>query len=337
MNPSPMRPTPDQEITQNYMSVNPDTPDMKVLANRLSIRKITDMARFPKYFEIETTNKCNARCPMCAIDNFSKKEFSVDLWTKIVDEMSGHADWIEKVALFRDGEPLMDKLLETRIRDLKKIGIKRVSFSTNGTFLTRDRGISLIEAGLDEIMLSTDGITKETFEKVRHGLKFELVTENFVNFIKLRDEMNAPVRVCVRMALQEANSAEFPEWLRFWKSQTKATDSVYAKKVHTWGNQHSQLRPSDAAVRDLESCISPFSTMVIKITGHVAMCGVDYRTKADMGSLNENSIKTVWNSAPFRQLRDLHGSRRRNEVSMCVGCRIWSLDTVVRTSEPTAS
>lgn len=313
-----------KNFSSDYLSVNPNVPWLKQLADRLSISSITEMARFPKYFEIETTNKCNARCPMCSIDNFSSREFSDELWDRLVQEFAKHGDWVEKVALFRDGEPLLDKKLESRIRDLRRVGIKRVSFSTNGTYLTRERGRSLIEAGLNEIMLSTDGITKATFEKVRLGLKFEQVQENFVNFIKLRDEMKADVRICVRMVLQPDNIHEYPEWLAFWKSQTLASDSVYAKKFHTWGNQHTDLRVPEEANRDLEPCISPFSTMVIKISGHVAQCGVDYKTNVNMGDLSLGSIQTIWNSPKFRELRDLHATRRRNEVSMCVGCKIWS-------------
>ena len=35
--------------------------------------KINDLLRFPRFFEIETVNACNARCPMCTIDDWQRK------------------------------------------------------------------------------------------------------------------------------------------------------------------------------------------------------------------------------------------------------------------------
>ena len=301
----------------------------KELAQRLFVKELKRYEQVSKYFEIETTNKCNAKCPMCSIDNFSNREFKDALWMKIIDEMDKHSDFIEKVALFRDGEPLLDNKIEQRVKDLRRIGIKTVSFSTNGKLLTQERGKSLIEAGLNEIMLSTDGITKSTFEKVRKGLKFEQVTKNFVDFIALRDRIKADLRICVRMALQPDNEEELKDWLKFWKSVTKETDSVYAKKVHTWGNQHEEISNRKSDVKNLKPCISPFSTMVIKIDGEVAMCGIDYRNKGEMGNLNNQSIEEVWQSRKFRLLRNKHASRQRNDIPMCVGCQIWDPETKV--------
>ena len=35
--------------------------------------KFENLLEFPKYIEIETVNACNARCPMCTINDWEKK------------------------------------------------------------------------------------------------------------------------------------------------------------------------------------------------------------------------------------------------------------------------
>ena len=81
---------------------------------------VDELDKFPKYFLIETVNTCNARCIMCGID-FDKKEKAIikkDLFEKITPEISQHRNHVEKVMLYLDGEPLMDKKLPEKIRSL---------------------------------------------------------------------------------------------------------------------------------------------------------------------------------------------------------------------------
>ena len=42
------------------------------LAGRLDLADIRESLYFPKYFEIETVNACNARCVMCTIDDWEQ-------------------------------------------------------------------------------------------------------------------------------------------------------------------------------------------------------------------------------------------------------------------------
>ena len=81
---------------------------------------IDELDIFPKHFLIETVNTCNARCIMCGI-NFDKKAKAIidkDLFEKITPEISQHRNHVEKVMLYLDGEPLMDKKLPEKIRSL---------------------------------------------------------------------------------------------------------------------------------------------------------------------------------------------------------------------------
>ncbi|MDY2585307.1 hypothetical protein [Helicobacter sp.] len=62
------------------------------IAKRLGIKTFESCFLFPKYFEIETINACNARCVMCTINewNASMKNIMSDaLWQKFVNEVGG--------------------------------------------------------------------------------------------------------------------------------------------------------------------------------------------------------------------------------------------------------
>ena len=76
-----------------------------------------ELLAFPIHFEIETINACNARCPMCTIDEWNKDEkmMSDELFKKIVEEIAQHKDTVKRVNLYRDGEPLLDKSCRTEL------------------------------------------------------------------------------------------------------------------------------------------------------------------------------------------------------------------------------
>ena len=122
--------------------------------------------KFPKYLEIETTNACNARCPMCTIADGgpTAKPMTDSLFAKIASEVSDHAKEVKRVSLYRDGEPLMDKKLASRVAMVKEGGIKNVHISTNVSLLTESKSRDLLHAGLDSIILSIDSLNKEVFE-----------------------------------------------------------------------------------------------------------------------------------------------------------------------------
>ena len=304
------------------------------LVQRLSLDSFEDCLSFPVYYEIETVNACNATCKMCTVNDWKKRKdpFMPDaLFEKIADELIDNKDIVRTVNLSRDGEPLMDQKLEEKIHCLKKGGIKNITFSTNASMLNKKRALALLESGLDEIMFSIDGLSKETFEEIRSGLCLEKIVDNVRNFIKLRDETSSPVRIRVRMVLQKENMKEVEEWGKYWRGFLKESDSVHAKSIHGWGNQLENYVALQEFEKITQSCTSPFSTMVIRYNGDVTICPLDYDFKYCNGSIANQSIKEIWqNGIYFKQFRKFHLEGTRDEFSLCRGCRLWDSDVSKR-------
>ena len=121
-----------------------------------------------------------------------------------------HRDHVEKVMLYLDGEPLMDKKLPERIRRMKEAGVKTVNIASNAGLLDEKLGKALIDAGLDEVFISIDSLKKDVYEEIRVRLDFDTVYQNTVNFIALRDKMKSDLVIRINMVLQELNKDEGP-------------------------------------------------------------------------------------------------------------------------------
>src|SRR5438045_9387238 len=117
-----------EELTSERLDV-----ELARLAERIDVPELKDALKFPRFFQIETTRLCNARCPFCAIDQWDKSVpmMSDALWEKIAAELIEWRDWLRFVDVQRAGEPLLDKKIYKRVQQLKDGGIKHVALATN--------------------------------------------------------------------------------------------------------------------------------------------------------------------------------------------------------------
>jgi radical SAM protein with 4Fe4S-binding SPASM domain len=304
---------------------------LKSISGRLNVNDISELNRFPRFFEIGTFTGCRGDCVYCPNEEWTTAKMSDELFSKIASEIGEYSDWVEWVCLSRDGEPLSDIKIEDRVKELKDNGVKYVTFSTHAQYLTENRARRLIEAGLDEIRFSIDGSSKETYEAIRTGLDFDKVTENVRAFLKLRKEIgyrddkgDLKPKVHIRAVMMDSNRHEEEEWNAYWSARVTDSDIVSSKPPHSWGNQMDSLVKSESFEEyALSPCVSLFGTMIIHPDGKVPLCGIDYNTNIELGDMNKSSIKEIWNSEPYEKVRRLHSTGKRNDIDMCKGCNIW--------------
>lgn len=283
------------------------------------------LMEFPRYFEIETVNACNARCPMCTIDDWDRRDglMDADLFEKIANEIGQHREEVIRVSLYRDGEPLIDKRLATKVGALKGRGVRRVAISTNASLLNVDRAEGLLINGIDEVLLSVDSLVPDVYEKIRKGLDFSEVMENCLKFIELRNAMKSDCQIWVRMIRQESNRDEWPEFQNFWRARLRASDRVDYRNLHNWGSQLVNFRPLVQADTE-KPCIALWSLMVIFANGDVPMCNVDYNNRYPLGSVVDSSIASLWQSKEQNRRRGLHMDGNRAAITPCMSCTVWS-------------
>lgn len=291
------------------------------LTRRIGLDSLSQCEFFPKYIQIEPTDRCNARCSMCTKSMTKNPHFStmnMRLFKKILDELKNYSSWIEMVTIQWMGEPLMDIELEEKISQLKEIGIKKVSLTTNVSLLDEDRTRSLLKSGLDDLRMSIDSINEKTYEKIRRGLIFDEVIKNACSAFKIRNEVKPDATIRVRMVEMGETKDEVKEWLNYWEPLMKEKDwAQVMPELSKWSVNGSEYINEDP-------CVSVFSTIVISAKGTVALCCVDSELECILGNVNIESIKGIWNSDNFRKIRAIHLNGKRNELSLCLGCNCWN-------------
>jgi MoaA/NifB/PqqE/SkfB family radical SAM enzyme len=108
------------------------------------------MAGYPTLINLEVTKKCNARCDFC------------DYWkTETETRLDDYAPVIAKlrptVVMLTGGEPLLRRDLEQVIAGIKaQAPDVYLGLITHGAMLNPKRGLSLWNAGLDQLSISLD-------------------------------------------------------------------------------------------------------------------------------------------------------------------------------------
>jgi MoaA/NifB/PqqE/SkfB family radical SAM enzyme len=143
----------------------------------------------PRSLYLETTSRCNSLCKTCIL-TFGGREPQKDLgwpeFRRVVDRFPA----LDRVLLHGIGEPLLNAELPAMITYLKARGAT-VIFNSNVITLGRRRGAALIDAGLDELRVSLDATTPETYARVRGVNAFTKVIDNLEAFARLRRDRAA--------------------------------------------------------------------------------------------------------------------------------------------------
>jgi len=290
----------------------------------------------PSRIVVETVFGCNARCPMCVIDNPTKRSkgvMPIEKFKLFVNAIKPYRNHITKFDLFGLGEPLLDKYLVKRIVYLKDHGFKGVSISTNGHLLNDVWQKELLDAEIDTVLFSIDGVDKKTHEDIRLRVNYDLIMKNIIDMINLRDKGAYKTRFIVRFVEQLSNTGQWLEYRHFWKKHLNDSlgDLVLHYKMHNWSGQINDgiEKNTFENVDSLAAipCHHLFEKLVVLADGDVALCFEDLlEGKFGLGNVFKEDPIQLFNSKPLNKLRKLHLAGKRSGHSLCGSCTVLNTE-----------
>jgi radical SAM protein with 4Fe4S-binding SPASM domain len=275
------------------------------------------LAALPVEYIVETTAKCNLYCPMCPRETHQqpKQDMSGEVFERLVRESGSTAEHMMLIGL---GEPFMDPRIFERIEFCHRHSISTL-LSTNGTFLDERVAERVLASPLEQITLSFDGASKESFEFYRKGAKFEKVRDNFIRFARMKHARRSKMQVVVQMVRMERNAAEVAEFVRFW-SAVPGVDQIRVKEDET------NLMHPDAghAAEDWKHHPCHYlwrGPLYVKQNGDVYPCCQSYMLDgAPLGNIEEQPLERIWNSDEMQRMRRAHAAGRAGEIDICARC-----------------
>ena len=274
------------------------------------------VSEFPLLVDIELSSICNLSCPMCYTitdkfkENVNVKRMEWELYKKIIDEIDGK---VPAIRLSLRGEATLHKKFIDAIKYAKDHNIKEVSTLTHGGKLNLPYFQKIVEAGIDWITISIDGIDS-VYDRVRKPLKFNDIY-NKLQAIKRFKEENNLVRPVIKVqgvwpAINESGVNNYYDTLM------PVTDLVAFNPLIDYLSK-------DTSIEYLEefTCPQQYQRLVIGADGLVMKCSNDEENREVIGDINNETVHEIWHGKKMQAVRSLHLEHRGfMKSSVCRKC-----------------
>lgn len=272
----------------------------------------TNLSARPAHMKIELTNFCNLACPMCP---HSQMERSVgymkpELFRRIIDQA---APQLEFAYLHHLGESLFHGRIGELIRYGRSRGVA-MGLSTNATYLDHRKAKLLLENGLDFLVISMDGASPDTYERVRVGGDFATTFKNVRNFFEMKKQIENNTTVVVQMIVTEQNRHEIELFSQHWDGQ------VMIKEARDWAGQVKLgVRHVPPPIKQTP-CRMLWTELTVLWDGAVVPCVNVYEKQNVIGNLAEQTLDEVWNSPLMQEFRAAHLRNQVGDIPVCATC-----------------
>lgn len=294
-----------------------------------------DVPRAPRYWLVETVGGiCARRCPFCSINVMERIDkdgnkakhgmLPWDAWMKFVNECGEYSPY--GCSAYQLGEPMNyvskdengnKKDIGDLIDTAKSVGkFKIINVSTHADVTNLPR---LLECDVDDLIVSLDGITPETYAKnrpVTSGKQegaFERTVSRFREFLSLKAERGeSKPFVIAQIINSELTRDEVIPFVREWIA-VDGIDSVAVKfldSMRPWigdkmvGDDEDRIKASGAGQLP---CQHLWTIGSLTHTGVLNACGHDAFTQlTDGSSIYKNTIFEFWNGDFMNELRREH-------------------------------
>ena len=301
--------------------------------NRTSLKDVIPLDT-PYNIGIEVSSLCNARCVYCA---HSKKDhgvyegnMSMDLFYKVIDEIKRFPHKVKLIETHAFGEPLCNPNLEKMIFMINESGVaEKINFTTNGLLFSPQRIDALIDAGVDTIRVSLQGLTAEAYDKVC-GVKMDY--DKFLSNLQYLYEHRGKCKIRMKiadLALKDVNDGE----KKFEEMFGNIADSIFVEHIlpmfsdvnyeavdRTIFDNAMNGRANIAQKEVHKVCHRPFYRLRITANGEVMANCCDSPHDIRYGNINEQGLVELWDSNVRKAFLKMQLQGKRFQHPVCKSC-----------------
>jgi MoaA/NifB/PqqE/SkfB family radical SAM enzyme len=154
---------------------------------------------------VEPTSRCNLSCRTCIRKTWEEPmgDMEMGVFERIISRLPRFPH-LESVMFGGFGEPTAHPRILEMIRAVKALGL-RAEMTTNATLLDDALIDGLLRERLDELWISFDGTTEESFEGIRAGASLPRVLENVERLGRQNDREGHIIDIGIAFVVMKTN------------------------------------------------------------------------------------------------------------------------------------
>jgi MoaA/NifB/PqqE/SkfB family radical SAM enzyme len=301
------------------------------LKNRTPLETVIPL-RTPFIINIDPSDRCNFQCKFCPTGDreLMKKTpgrnhglMDFDLYKKIIDDIGEFEDKVKVIRLYKDGEPLLNSRFADMVLYAKQSGCcDRVDTTTNASLLTPQLSRAIIDAGLDRINISVEGINASQYMGFsQYKIDFEKFVDNVRFFYEHRRQCEMIVKINGDILTEE-------EKQQFYAVFGNITDGIFIESIMNCWPTFEQTKVTvnesrgiyDNEIHEVLVCPYVFYSFAVNSDGTYSLCFLDWARTLILGNAQDTPVKALWNSKELREYQKMFLKGERKTHPVCAEC-----------------
>jgi MoaA/NifB/PqqE/SkfB family radical SAM enzyme len=301
------------------------------LKNRTSLETVIPL-RTPFIINIDPSDRCNFQCKFCPTGdrklmaktpgrNHGLLDF--ELYKKVIDDICEFEDKVKVIRLYKDGEPLLNPHFADMVLYAKQSGCcDRVDTTTNASLLTPQLSMAIIEAGLDRINISVEGINESQYKNFsQYKINFEKFVENIRFFYGHHKQCEMIVKINGDILTEE-------EKRQFCDTFGDIADGIFIESIMdcwpTFEQKKVTVNESRGIyaneIKEVLVCPYVFYSFAVNSDGTYSLCFLDWKRTLLIGNAKDTPVTEMWNSKELREYQRLFLRGERKSHLVCGEC-----------------
>lgn len=288
---------------------------------------------------VDPSNLCNFRCKFCPTGNPAlikstgryQGNMKFDIFKKIIDDLKEFSEPIKVLRLYKEGEPLINPHFSDMIKyakDSKRV--LRIDTTTNGALLNKKINRQIIDAGLDQINISVNGVSSEQIQKfTKAKVDFKKYCDNIRDLYENKGNCEIYIK-----SIRDILSSD--EQSRFFDIFGDVSDRIYLENLSpAWPEfkfDGMEMKFNSGhygqPIMQRQVCPYIFYIMVINSDGKTSLCVGDWKHQLGYGDTTKQSVRDIWLGDIINSHRIAHLKNRRSDNSFCGACQVISHGTL---------
>lgn len=279
---------------------------------------------------------CNFKCKYCHMSiplkdrGFvtDKTLMDYEAFQRYIDGMLEFPERIKTLRFVGMGEPLLHRDIARMVKYVKDSNVaERTEIITNASLLTPEMSNRIIDAGLDRLVISLQGITAQSYKEVSAiDLDFEEFVSNIRYFYEHKHSTQMYLKI-VDIVLEGKDDEQ-----QYFSLFGDITDTIGIEtavpifpgvEINQELKDKGNLTQFGVVVGKSHICPQPFYTAQINPDGKVVGChSIPY--PAILGDCNINSLPQIWNDKMFNGFRRQMLEGMETVGDICKNCNIMN-------------
>lgn len=307
---------------------------------RQKLREVVPLAA-PLSMYVEPTRICNLKCFYCmhstrgkadgalAKTGFTLAHMDWGMYEKLAEEIVQFGAGLKRVCFSGLGEPLTNPRLPDMIAYLRKKGFEgRIDIISNGLLLNHALSDALIDAGLNRLQISLQGLTQQEYlENCGFAADLPDLMENLGYFHRQAKARGKDTTLFVKIIDAMLSSKQQEQ--KFFDLFSPLCDTIFVEHLVIMEQQMGDHGGRADSTRNLNGeyvekrlvCGVMFYFLQVNIDGETFPCSTPgLPNRFSMGCIKEKTLKEIWNGEIRRKLIRANLTDGYAKIPACASC-----------------